>query len=131
MTEQMEKAAQSVMQMFEEMNEFAKASMEANLKSVEAATKGWDESSKSAGHMLQENMSRLMSAGKTVSEAKSVRDVMTMQQEFMKDCVDLWMAGATKLSEISSRTAKDVIEPVAQHTNEAISRVMKKTRMAA
>ncbi len=131
MSEQMEKATQGLMQMFEEINAFAKASVEANLKSVEAATKGWDESSKSAGHMVQENMSRLMSVGKTVAEAKSMRDVVTMQQAFLKYCVDLWMACASKFSEISTRTANDVVEPVAQHTNDAIAKIMIKTRMAA
>lgn len=131
MTEQMEKATQNLFQVYEEINAFARATVDANLKSVTAATKGWDESSKSAAHMIQENLSRLMNVGKTVAEAKSMRDVVTMQQDFLKDCVDLWMAGASKLSEISARTAKDVVEPVAQHANEAIGRIMQKARTAA
>lgn len=131
MSEQLEKATQSLMQAYEEVNAFARASVDANLKSVTAAAKGWDESSRSAGSLVQENISRLLNAGKTVTEAKSVRDVVTLQQELMKDCVDLWMAGAAKLSEISARTAKDVVEPVAQHANDAISRIMQKTRAAA
>lgn len=72
----------------------------------------------------------MMNVGKTVAEAKSVRDVVAMQQDFMKDCVDLWMASATKLSEISARTAKDVVEPVAQHANDAMTRIMQKARAA-
>jgi hypothetical protein len=131
MTEQMEKATQDLMQMVEEVNALARASVDANLKSAAAAAKGWDESSKSAEHLMQENMARLMSIGKTAAEAKSMRDVVTMQQDFMKDCVDLWMAGANRMSEISARTAKDVVEPVARHANDAFSRMMKKTRMAA
>lgn len=131
MTEQMEKATQNMMQMYEEVNAFARAAVDANLKSVSAAAKGWDESSQSAGQMIQENLSRLLSVGKTVAEAKSVRDVVTLQQDFMKDCLDFWMAGASKLSEIGARTAKDVVEPVAQHTNDAISRIMQKARTAA
>jgi hypothetical protein len=128
MTEQMEKATQSLMQLCEEMNNFARASIDANLRSVTAAAKGWDESSRSASHMLQENISRMLSAGKTIAEAKSVRDVVTMQQDFMKDCMDLWMASTTRMSEISARTAKDVVEPVAQHANDSITRVMQKAR---
>lgn len=131
MTEQFEKATQTMMQMCDDMNAFARASIDANLKSITAAAKGWDESSQSTTSMLRENMARLMNAGKNIGEVRSPRDFVTMQQEFMKDCMDLWMAGATKLSEISARTAKDVVEPVAQHTNDAISRIMQKTRMAA
>ena len=131
MTESMEKVTQNFVQMVEEMNHLARAAVEANVRSVSAAAKGLDESSKSVGHLVQENLSRMISAGKTVSEAKSPRDVMTMHQDFMKDCLDLWMAGASKLSEISARTAKDVVEPVAQHTNDTINRIMQKTRAAA
>jgi len=99
-------------------------------KLVKDAAKGWDETSRSAGHMIQENVARMMSCGKTVSEAKSMTDMMSMQQDFLKDCVDLWMAGASKLSEISARTAKDVVEPVAQCANSAISSMMSKARAA-
>ena len=130
MNEQMEKATQGMMQMYEEINAFAKAAVDANLKSVTAAAKGWEESSKSASQMMQENMSRLMNMGKTVTEVKSMRDVVTMQQDLMKDCMDLWMAGASKLSEIGARTAKEVVEPVAQHANDAIGRMMQKARAA-
>lgn len=131
MTDQMEKAAQSLVQIYEEVNAITRAAVDANLKSVSAAAKGWDESSKSAGYLLQENISRALSAGKTIAEAKSVRDVMTMQQDFMKDCVDLWMASASKLSEITARTAKDVVEPVAQTANDTFSRMLQKVRVAA
>lgn len=41
MSEQIEKAAQSLMDMCEEMNAFARASVDANLKSVNAAARGW------------------------------------------------------------------------------------------
>jgi hypothetical protein len=130
MSEHMEQAAQGMMKMYEEINAFARASVDANVKSMEAATKGWDESARSANHMMQENIARMMSIGKTVAEAKSMREIVDMQQEFVKDCLDLWMAGAGKISEISARTAKDVIEPVAQHANNAISRMMQKTDAA-
>jgi phasin family protein len=131
MTEQMEKATENLMQMCDEVNALARAAVDANLKSVTAAARGWDESSKSAGHLVQENMSRLLSVGRNVAEAKSMRDLVTMQQDFMKDCIDLWMASTSKLSEITTRTAKDVVEPVAQHANETITRMMQKARVAA
>jgi hypothetical protein len=130
MSEHMEQATQGMMKMYEEINAFARASVDANVKSMEAATKGWDESARSANHMMQENIARMMSISKTVAEAKSMREIVDMHQEFVKDCLDLWMAGAGKISEISARTAKDVIEPVAQHANNAISRIMQKTHAA-
>lgn len=130
MSEHMENATNKLMTMCEDVNEFARASVDANLKSVSAAAKGWDETSRSASHLMQENLSCLMNMGKTFGDIKSIRDIVTIQQEFLKDCMDLWMASATRLSEISARTTKNVVEPIAQHANDAISRVMQKTRAA-
>ena len=131
MSEHMEKASQSLMQICEEINAFTRASIDANLKAINAAAKGWNEGSKNANALLQENLSRLLSAGKTVADAKSVHDVVSLQQEFLKECVDMWVSGASRLSELSARTAKDVVEPVAQHANDAFSRIVQKTRSAA
>lgn len=131
MSESMDDAAQKLMHLCKEVSEFARSSVDANVKSVAAAAKGWEEGSQSVGHLFHENIERLMNVGKNASSAKSVEDVVAMQRDFMKDCLELWMAGATKLSEISSRTAKDVVGPVAQNANEAISRIMQKTGNAA
>ncbi len=131
MTEHMEKATQSLLHIVKEVNDFACASVDASLKSVAAAAKGCDETMRSTSHMVQENMSRMMSVGKSASELKNPRDLVSAQQEFMKDCMDFWMASATKLSEISARTAKDVVEPVAQHANDTFGRIMQKARTAA
>lgn len=130
MSEQIEKATQGLLKICDEINSFARASVDANLQSVTAAAKGWNESSQSAGYLLQENISRLINAGKTVVEAKSVRDVVALQQGFVKDSVDHWVSSATKLSEISVKTVKDVVEPVAHHASEAISRIISKSRAA-
>ena len=131
MTEHMEKATQNLMQICEELHTLSRAAVDANLRSITAAAKGWDESSKNATSIVQENLSRALNAGKIMAEAKSVQDVFTMHQDFFKDCMNVWMAGANRMQDISTRTAKDVVEPVAQHTNDAISRIMQKSRMAA
>jgi phasin family protein len=130
-TEPMEKAAQGMMQMYEEANDFARNSMEAMLRSAAAMTKGWDETARSTGGLLQESLARVVSAGKTIMSAKNPREMMDMQTEFMKDCFDCWMSGTGKLSEISSRAAKEAIEPVAQHTNNAVVKFAQKAKAAA
>ncbi len=130
MTEQMEKTTQNLVKMCEDVAAFARASVDANLKSVSAAAKGWDESSRNCGHLFQENISRLMNCGKNVTEAKSLQDIVSLHQEMMKECVDMWMSSAARISEIYVRTAKQAIEPVAQHANDAFGRVMSKARAA-
>ena len=103
MSEHIEKATQSLLQFVDQIHNFARESAQANLRSVTAATKGWEESTQNACQLMRENVARLMGVGKTASEAKSVREVVDAQQAFMKDCVDLWMSGAGKISEINTQ----------------------------
>jgi len=128
--EHMEKTTQGMMQAYEEMNAMAKAFGEATMQSAAAMTKGWEEISRSASGILQESMARTMSAGKTMMAAKNPKEIMDMQAEFMKDCFDYWMAGTGKISEISARITQEVMDPVAQQTNAAMSKMMVKARAA-
>jgi phasin family protein len=128
--EQMDKATQGLMQAFEEMNVSAKAFGEAAMQSASAMSKGWEEISRSASGIMQESMARTMSAGKTLMAAKNPKEMMDMQAEFVKDCFDYWMAGTGKISEISARVTQEVIDPVAQHANATMSKIMVKTRAA-
>src|SRR5579862_3193299 len=102
-TQHIEKANQSVMQIWEEMNNFSRESMEVAMRSVAAMTKGWDETTRSTGGLIQENWTRAMTAGKTIMDAKTMQEMMNMNVEFMKDCFDSWMAGTGRVTEISAR----------------------------
>jgi phasin family protein len=128
--EQMDKATQGMMQAYEEINSMAKAFGEATMQSASAMTKGIDELARSASGIMQESVARTMNASKTMMAAKNPREIMDMQAEFMKDCFDCWMAGTGKISEISARVTQEVIDPVAQHANAAISKAMVKARAA-
>jgi hypothetical protein len=127
-TEQMQKGAQGMMQMCEEMSNYARESMEAAMRSMAAMTKGCDETMRSTGGLMQESMERVLSAGKTIMDAKSMQEMMNMHNELMKDCFDCWMIGAGRISEISARAAKEAMEPVAQQANNAMSKMMQKSR---
>jgi len=128
--EHIEKGTQGMMQAYEELNAFSKAFGEATMQSAAAMTKGWDELARAGSGIVQESMARMMNAGKTIGAAKNPREAMDMQAEFMKDCFDCWVAGTGKLSEISARVTQEVIDPVAQHANAAMSKMMIKARAA-
>ncbi len=129
-TEHMEQASQGMMQAYEDMNVLARDYMDAVMRSASAMSKGLDETIRSTSGIVQESMTRAMSASKTLTGAKNMREMMDLHAEFMKDCFDCWMAGTGKISEISARSAKEVIEPMAQHANDTISKIAQKTRAA-
>jgi hypothetical protein len=128
--EQLEKVTQNLSKSVEEMSLFAQKSWDVAMQSAAALTKGIDESSRHATMIAQESMDRLMSVGKTIMSAKSPREAMELHAEHVKQSFDHIVAGTGKLSEISVRVIKDVMEPVAQHTNDAVSTMMSKSRAA-
>lgn len=129
--ESVEKATQNLMQACEEINGMARAFGEATMQSATAMTKGWEEISRSANGILQESMARTMTASKSMMGMRDMRQVMQMQQDMMKDCMDCWMAGTGKMTEISARVSKEVVEPVAQQVSGSLTKIMSKVKAAA
>ena len=101
------------------------------LRSLQVLTKGMNESAANASDLLQENMARAGSFGKTLMAARNPRDMFDAQLGFMKECMESFMTGTGKLSEISARTTKEAIEPVAQHATGAMNKMAQKANRAA
>ncbi len=119
----MQKVTQGMMKACEDINAACCESMTAAMQSNAAITKGCEELSRNFGSLMQEQIARAMSAGKTFMGAKSVQEFTAMQSEFMKDCFEQWMAGTGKMSEISARVAQQAIEPVAKQATMTMSKV--------
>lgn len=128
--EHMEKMTNGLMKACEEAGSMAREQIDAAMLSAAAMTKGIEEIARNANGLIQESMARSVSAGKTLMGAKTMQEMMDMQNEFMKDCFDCWMAGTSKISEISARMTQDVMKPIADHTNSAINKAMQKARAA-
>jgi len=101
------------------------------MKSASAMSRGMEEIARNANGLLQESFARSVSAGKTLMGAKDPREILNMQNEYLKDCFDCWVAGTGKISEISARMTQDVVKPMAEHANNAMSKITQKTRAAA
>lgn len=113
-------------QTVEDINTFTRESWDVALKSASAVSKGVDETVRSAQSLAQESFARAVSASKTILGAKTPREVFDLQSEFLKDSFDHFIASTGKLSEISARLTKEAFEPVAQHTNNALSKLWSK-----
>lgn len=128
--EQMEKAAQNLMQACEEMSVIARDQMDAAMRSANACWQGCSEINQNVGGLMQESMSRAVNAGKTIMGAKNVREMMDLQNEFMKDFFDCWVSGTGKISEISARVAKETVDPLAEQANNAVNKVIQRAKAA-
>lgn len=130
MSEQVEKATKAMATAYEEMNKYARETVDLSIKTANALTKGWEETARNAQALMQDGLSRALAAGKTIAAAKNIRDVVDTHSEFVKDYVDSVISNTGKITEISARVTKEVVEPIAQHATDAVSRIMNKSRAA-
>jgi phasin family protein len=127
---QMEDTTQGLMKAYEEIGAVARDHMDAAIRSANAAWGGYTEISQNMNGLFQESLARAVSAGKTMMSAATVREIMDMHADYVKDCFDCWVAGTGKLSEISARVSKEAFDPLAQQTNDAIAKMMQKAKAA-
>ena len=122
---------QTMMKACEDANAMMSSYVSATTKSSAAALQGFEDMTRNMSGFMQESMARSVSACKAMMSAKSPQEAADTHAEFLKDCFDGIVAGGSKISEISLRTAKGAIDPIAQHTNETVGAVMKKAKVAA
>jgi hypothetical protein len=128
---QIEKATQGVMHACEEMNVLARDHMDATMRSATACLQGCAEINQNVNGLVQESMARAANAGKTILGAKSMKEMVDLQSEFIKDFFDCWMAGTGKISEISARTTRATVDPLAEHANKTMGKIAQRTKQAA
>src|SRR3546814_14310410 len=61
-----------------------------------------------------------MAFGKQVLGAKSLNEVVDLQNTFTKSAFDAFVAESTKISELSVKTASEAIEPIKARAAEAV-----------
>ena len=130
-TEQMDRASQTMTQLVEALQASSKDFMAAATTSMTVLTKGCEEWQRSAGSLMQENMARTVSFGKMAAAARNPREWLDACTDFQRECMDSFMASSGKLSELSARTTKEAIEPVAQQASATISKMTQQATRAA
>lgn len=130
-TENFEKATQSMMKAYEDINHISRELSQATMQSATALSEGLKEMAQSANGLMQEQYARSVTVGKSMMSAQSVQDAMKMQADFMRDMMDSWMSSGSKMSEMMARISKDVMDPVAQQANSAMSKVMSRMKSVA
>jgi phasin family protein len=127
----MQNAANTLIKAYEDFGIMAREHMEATMKSAAAMGKGFQEIAHNTQNLLQNNLTRSLSASKTMMGARTLPEITDMHQELMKDIFDTCVATTGKISQISARLTQDVIAPIADNANNAIGKMTQKMRTAA
>jgi len=120
---QIEKMSQNLMQACEDLSATCSQSMDAAMQSAAAVSKGYEEFNRKIGTLVQESLSHATSASRTLMTAKTLREAMDTHAEFVKECFDIWTTGTGRLSEISTRTTQEALEPVTRHAGSAFGKM--------
>jgi len=114
----------------EEANAMMASYISAATKSSAAAWQGIEDLTRDMGSLVQESLARTVNACTALAAVKSPQEAADTHAGFLKDSFDSVIVGGTKISEISLRTAKSAIDPLAQHANDAMGAIMKKAKSA-
>lgn len=118
--ENAEKASQTLFNSYGQINTLAQGNYEAVSKSFGILSKGMEDVSKAWAAYTQGTVDSTMAFGKQVLGAKSLNEVVDLQNTFTKSAFDSFVAESTKISEMSVKTASEAIEPLKARVDEAV-----------
>lgn len=118
--ENVEKASQTLFKGYDQFNTLAQGNYDAVSKSFGIWTKGLEDVSKAWAAYTQGTVDSTMTFGKQVLGAKSLNEVVDLQNTFTKSAFDTFVAESTKISEMSVKTASQAIEPIKARVDETV-----------
>ena len=95
-----------------EVNAASKSNVEAVVESLTAATKGAETVGAQAMAFSKKSWDDAVSAGKTLSGAKSVQEVIELQSKYAKASMEAYVAEMNLLTETLSASFKDTFKPI-------------------
>jgi phasin family protein len=98
----------------------SKEHMEAVMKSGNIFAKGFEDIMKSWVSLTQDATEKNTEAFKTLMGCKTLNELAEVQNKLAQEGFDDFMAGATKLSEMSAKLASEAFEPLNDQVSKAI-----------
>ncbi|MDF1791522.1 MAG: phasin family protein [Thalassobaculaceae bacterium] len=123
--ENMEKASAAAFKSYDEFASYSQANYDAFYKSFGIVTKGFEDVTKAWFVFSQTSVDAGVDFSKKVMGAKTVNEVVDLQNDFAKSSFDSFVAESTKLSELSVKTANEAIEPIKTRVDETVQTISK------
>lgn len=121
----MEKAQSAAFKGYDQFATYSQANYDAFNKSFGIFTKGFEDVSKAWFAYTQTSVDAGVDFSKKVMGAKSVNEVVDLQNDFAKSSFDSFVAESTKLSEMTVKTANEAIEPIKARVDETVETISK------
>lgn len=104
---------------------FSKESIEIYLKAGTDYAKGLQDVSKQVLALAQKSVEESVNAGKALTQAKTLKEVVDMQASFAKSSFENLVAESNKLTQTSVKLTEQAIAPVSDRINLAVEKFLK------
>ena len=118
---QFEKASEHMLKNFEELNTVSKSSADAFIKAGTIWAKGVEDLSKSAIKYAEASLELSLATSKSLFAAKTLRDVIDVQNGYAKTTVESVVGEMTRVSEELLKLSNAAAEPLTAQANSVLA----------
>ena len=130
-TDHFEKANRQFMTRMEEAASFNRNNVEAMTQACTIMAEGMKDMSQTMMASMQTAMQTAMVTGKAMMGVKTMRDLMQLQQEYMKNCFDTMMSESTRMSEMAVKCTSEAAEPISARVTDVVEKISDRAKKAA
>ncbi|PWC32658.1 TIGR01841 family phasin [Azospirillum sp. TSO35-2] len=110
--EQFEKATTQILKSYEDLQAAGKANVEALVASSTIAAKGAEDLSREVVAYSQSALDKSITTGKALLTAKSLQEVVELQNAFLKSSFDSLVAETTRIQELTTKVTNEALAPL-------------------
>lgn len=115
--EQFDKAATQLLKSYEDLQAAGKANVEALVESSSIAAKGAEDLSREIVAYSQSALDKSITTGKALLTAKTLQEVVELQNSFLKSSFDSLIAETSRIRELSVKVTNEALAPLSARVN--------------
>jgi phasin family protein len=123
--EQFEKTTAQLLKSYEDLQAASKANVEALVESSSIAAKGAEDLSREVVAYSQSTLDKSITTGKALLTAKSLQEVVELQNSFFKSSFDAFISEATRIQELTVKVTNDALAPLSARVNATVETLSK------
>lgn len=120
--EQVKGKMDQALKAFEDVGSLSKDTYEAFVASFNISVKGVESVSAETASYAKKSVEDLVSVSKAVIGAKSLREVVDLQNDFTKTSFDAFLAYTNKIGEMTMQYTQEAVEPVSRQLGVAFKK---------
>ena len=110
--EQFEKTAAQLLKSYEDLQATGKANVEALIASSTIAAKGAEDLGREVVAYGQSALDKSITTGKALLAAKTLQEVVELQNDFLKSSFDAMLAETSRLQELTTKVTNEALAPL-------------------